>query len=78
MRVVARDQGQPQQSSIAMVTVRVARNRFDPVYRSRSYSAVIAKTFTPSLPLISVEATDADQEVCFIGRLTKGDSFTKD
>lgn len=60
MRVAARDQGSPQQSSEAVVTVRVVRNRFSPVFPTRRYTATIAATFTPSLPLVTVQALDAD------------------
>ena len=60
---MARDQGTPQQTGTAMVTVSVDRNKYSPVFSRRDYSTPMANTFTPSLPLITVTAADADIEV---------------
>lgn len=63
LRVLARDQGQPQQTGTATVTVNLDRNTYNPVFTMRSYQTTIAETFTPSLPLLTVTATDADKPV---------------
>ena len=58
--IEARDQALPSQSNVATLTVRVARNRLNPVFLQRDYSTTVARSFTPSLPLVTVTAVDAD------------------
>ena len=66
LRVVGRDQGTPQQTGTATVTVNVERNTYSPIFQNaNTYTANIADTFTPSLPIITVIATDADPEVLY-------------
>ena len=64
IRVLARDQGSPQQTGTAVVTVNVERNRFNPVFQNTdSYTQTIAETFTPSVQILTVAAVDRDPEV---------------
>ncbi len=64
LRVLARDQGSPQQTGTAVVTVNVQRNRFNPVFQNAdSYQQTIAETFTPSVRILTVTARDQDPEV---------------
>ena len=64
--VVARDQGSPQQTGTTLVTVRVTRNQFPPVFSESRYEVTIAETYTPSLPIITVQADDADPPVSLL------------
>jgi hypothetical protein len=62
--VVARDQGNPPQESTAAVIVTVTRNIYSPRFiNPQLYQEVVAETFTPSLTVITVTATDDDPEV---------------
>ena len=64
LRVVARDQGSPQQTGTATVDVKVERNRYAPSFQNpSSYAATIAETFTPSLSILRVRAVDQDASV---------------
>ena len=63
LRVVARDQGTPQQTGIATISVSVERNSYSPVFQNpSSYQQTIADTFTPGFTVMTVEATDNDLE----------------
>jgi len=63
LRVLARDQGSPQQTATATVTVKVQRNKYSPMFEARGYAVTIAETYTPSVTVLRVHATDADAEV---------------
>jgi protocadherin Fat 4 len=63
LRVLARDQGTPQQTGTATVTVTVDRNRYAPSFLNPdTYRATIAETYTPSLAIMTVSATDQDTQ----------------
>jgi hypothetical protein len=61
--VLARDQGVPQQTGSVTVTVQVTRNTYSPVFTMHTYQVTIADSFIPSLPVITVRATDSDEQV---------------
>ncbi len=62
--MLARDQGTPVQEGMATVFITVSRNAYNPVFVApETYSTNMAVTFTPSLTVITVQATDADVEV---------------
>ena len=63
VRVVARDQGEPQRSSSAIVKVTVERNRYKPVFLRSLYPATISRTFMPGRTITTVEAADNDGQV---------------
>ena len=64
LRILARDQGTPQQTGTATVYVTVSRNRYAPSFQSpESYTATIAETFTPSVAILTISANDQDPEV---------------
>ena len=62
--MVARDQGSPAQSGTATITVNVERNRYNPEFsRSQPYEITVADTYTPSVTILTVTATDRDSRV---------------
>ena len=61
--MLARDQGSPQQTGTATVTVNVERNDYAPEFSDPDAEVTIAGTFTPSLTVMEVKATDRDEEV---------------
>jgi len=64
VKVVARDQGSPPQQGTAGVIIIVKRNKYRPEFATKEpYHETVAETFTPSLTVITVTATDADPEV---------------
>ena len=63
VRVEARDQGEPQRSATAIITVVVSRNKYDPVFRRGFYPESISRSFMPGRTVTTVEAGDNDGEV---------------
>ena len=65
LRVLARDQGSPQQTGTTSLEVRVERNDYSPVFNEPNAKINIAKTFSPGLQVYQVEAIDEDEAVSF-------------
>ena len=64
VKVRAQDQGSPPQQGTAGVIVTVKRNKHRPEFATtKPYEETVAETFTPSLTVIRLTATDADPQV---------------
>lgn len=63
LRVTAQDQGDPPKSATNLVKIEVLRNFYTPRFVPVNYTVTILETLGLGLPIIQVNATDADRMV---------------
>lgn len=71
--ILASDHGSPVRSATASVIIRVQDiNDNDPVFEPKIYSASVSEVDPPGTPVISVTATDKDEDPRIIYQITNG------
>ncbi|XP_023244632.1 protocadherin-like wing polarity protein stan isoform X2 [Centruroides sculpturatus] len=71
--VVASDQGQPSRSATARVIIRIQDiNDNDPIFDPKVYEASVSEIDPPGTPVVSVTATDRDEDPRLIYQITNG------
>lgn len=72
-QVVARDHGSPSRSATASILLRVQDvNDNDPVFEPRVYEATVSEADPPGTPVVSVTATDKDENSRLLYQITNG------
>ncbi|XP_076313585.1 protocadherin-like wing polarity protein stan isoform X2 [Tachypleus tridentatus] len=73
--VVAKDHGNPPRSASASVIIRIQDiNDNDPVFEPKIYEARVSEVDPPGTPVISVTATDRDENPRLIYQITNGNT----
>ncbi|XP_037498235.1 protocadherin-like wing polarity protein stan isoform X1 [Rhipicephalus sanguineus] len=74
-QVIARDHGSPARSATATILLRVQDvNDNDPVFEPRVYEATVSEADPPGTPVVSVTATDRDENSRLVYHITSGNT----
>ncbi|XP_064483474.1 protocadherin-like wing polarity protein stan [Ornithodoros turicata] len=74
-QVIARDHGSPARSATASILLRVQDvNDNDPVFEPRVYEATVSEADPPGTPVVSVTATDRDENSRLLYQITSGNT----